>query len=80
MSHHLDTLTAQEDPRIDPLRLYLFRYLFRGRPGTIVLAMTVNPDAAVSAPDTSCRPRSASKTASPGFRRITRFIGSDPVL
>ena len=76
MSHHLDTLTAQEDPRIDLCDFYLFR----GRPGTIVLAMTVNPDAAVSAPDTSCRPRSASTTASPGFRRFTQFIGSDPVL
>jgi hypothetical protein len=49
MSHHFDTPTAQEDPRINLCDFYLFR----GRPGTTVMAMTVNPDAGISAPDTS---------------------------
>ena len=48
MSHHFDTPTAQEDPRINVCDFYLFR----GRPGTTVMAMTVNPDAGLSAPDT----------------------------
>jgi len=48
MSHHFDTPTAQEDPRINICDFYLFR----GRPGTTVMAMTVNPDAGISAPDT----------------------------
>lgn len=48
MSHHFDTPTAQEDPRINLCDFYLFR----GRPGTTVMAMTVNPDAGISAPDT----------------------------
>lgn len=48
MSHHFDTPTAKEDPRINVCDFYLFR----GRPGTTVMAMTVNPDAGVSAPDT----------------------------
>jgi len=48
MSHHFDTPTAQEDPRINVCDFYLFR----GRPGTTVMAMTVNPDAGISAPDT----------------------------
>src|ERR1700685_4841871 len=48
MSHHFDTPTAKEDPRINICDFYLFR----GRPGTTVMAMTVNPDAEVSAPDT----------------------------
>jgi len=48
MSHHFDTPTALADPRINVCDFYLFR----GRPGTTVMAMTVNPDAGLSAPDT----------------------------
>src|ERR1700749_5096607 len=48
MSHHFDTPTAQEDPRVNMCDFYLFA----GRPGTTVMAMTVNPDAGISAPDT----------------------------
>lgn len=46
MSHHFDTPTAQADPRINVCDFYLFA----GRPGSTVMAMTVNPDAGVSAP------------------------------
>lgn len=46
MSHHFDTPTAREDPRINVCDFYLFQ----GHPGTAVMAMTVNPDAGVSAP------------------------------
>jgi len=48
MSHHFDTPTAKEDPRINICDFYLFR----GRPGTTVMALTVNPNAGVTAPDT----------------------------
>ena len=48
MSHHFDTPTANEDPRINVCDLYLFA----GTPGTTVMAMTVNPDAGLSGPDT----------------------------
>ena len=48
MSHHFDTPTAREDPRINVCDLYLFG----GSPGHTVMAMTVNPDAGLSAPDT----------------------------
>jgi hypothetical protein len=48
MSHHFDTPTAKENPRINVSDFYLFR----GHPGTTVMAMTVNPNAEVSAPDT----------------------------
>ncbi len=48
MSHHFDTPTALEDPRINVCDLYLFE----GTPGSTVMAMTVNPDAGISAPDT----------------------------
>src|SRR6476620_9970934 len=48
MSHHFDTPTAKEDPRINVCDVYLFR----GRPGTTVMALTVNPNAGVGAPDT----------------------------
>jgi hypothetical protein len=48
MSHHFDTPTAREDPRLNVCDFYLFRR----RPGTVVVAMTVNPDAGLSAPDT----------------------------
>jgi len=48
MSHHFDTPTALEDPRINVCDFYLFA----GSPGRTVMAMTVNPDAGLSAPDT----------------------------
>ena len=48
MSHHFDTPTAKEDPSINVCDFYLFR----GRPGTTVMALTVNPNAGVGAPDT----------------------------
>jgi len=48
VSHHFDTPTAKEDPRINICDFYLFR----GRPGTTVMALTVNPNAGVAAPDT----------------------------
>jgi Domain of unknown function (DUF4331) len=48
MSHHFDTPTALEDPRISIGDFYLFD----GRRGNTVMAMTVNPDAGVSSPDT----------------------------
>lgn len=48
MSHHFDTPTAREDPRINLCDFYLFS----GGPGSTVMAMTVNPDAGLSAPDT----------------------------
>ncbi|MGW5580672.1 DUF4331 family protein [Micromonospora chokoriensis] len=41
MSHHFDTPTGREDPRINVNDFYLFA----GRPGTTVMAMTVNPEA-----------------------------------
>ena len=48
MSHHFDTPTAREDPRINVCDLYLFR----GKLGTTVMALTVNPNAGGKAPDT----------------------------
>ena len=48
MSHHFDTPTARKDPRINVCDFYLFR----GRPGFTVMAMTVNPNAGQSGPDT----------------------------
>lgn len=48
MSHHFDTPTAKQDPRINICDFYLFD----GAPGTTVMALTVNPDAARLAPDT----------------------------
>ena len=48
MSHHFDTAIAREDPRLNMLDFYLFP----GKPGTTVMAMTVNPDAGAMAPDT----------------------------
>jgi hypothetical protein len=48
MSHHFDTPTALKDPRINVCDMYLFA----GRPGATVMAMTVNPDAGMSSPDT----------------------------
>ena len=48
MSHHFDTKLAKEDPSLNVCDLYLFQ----GAPGTTVMAMTVNPDLGLSAPDT----------------------------
>jgi hypothetical protein len=48
MSHHFDTPTAREDPRINICDFYLFE----GTKGNTVMALTVNPDAGLSAPDT----------------------------
>jgi hypothetical protein len=48
MSHHFDTPTARQDPRINVCDFYLFE----GALGATVMAMTVNPDAGISAPDT----------------------------
>jgi Domain of unknown function (DUF4331) len=48
MSHHFDTPTAREDPRINLCDFYLFR----GPPGTVVMALTVNPDAGSAGSDT----------------------------
>jgi hypothetical protein len=47
MSHHFDTPTGREDPRINLCDFYLFR----GAPGKTVMVMTVNPDAGLSAPE-----------------------------
>ena len=46
MSHHFDTPTAQEDPRLNLCDFYLFE----GAPHTTVMAMTVNPAATVDTP------------------------------
>jgi hypothetical protein len=48
MSHYFDTRLAKEDPSLNVCDLYLFQ----GAPGTTVMAMTVNPDVVLSAPDT----------------------------
>ncbi|HEX4320906.1 MAG TPA: DUF4331 family protein [Acidobacteriaceae bacterium] len=48
MSHHFDTVLAKEDPSLNLCDFYLFN----GAPGTTVMAMTVNPDLGLSAPDT----------------------------
>ena len=48
MSHHFDRPTAREDPRINLCDFYLFR----GIPGTVAMALTVNPDAGAGGPDT----------------------------
>ena len=48
MSHHFDTTLAREDPSLNLCDFYLFD----GPPGTTVMAMTVNPDVGLSAPDT----------------------------
>lgn len=47
MSHHFDTKLAKEDPSLNVCDFYLFE----GAPGTTVMAMTVNPDLGLSAPD-----------------------------
>jgi hypothetical protein len=48
MSHHFDTMQAKEDPRLNCCDFYLFP----GRPGYTVMAMTSNADAGISSPDT----------------------------
>lgn len=48
MSHHFDTKLAKDDPSLNVCDFYLFE----GAPGTTVMAMTVNPDVVLSAPDT----------------------------
>jgi hypothetical protein len=48
MSHHFDNPNARDDPRLNVNDLYLFS----GGPGRTVMAMTVSPDAGLSAPDT----------------------------
>jgi len=48
MSHHFDTKLAKEDPSLNLCDFYLFD----GPPGKTVMAMTVNPNAGLSARDT----------------------------
>ena len=48
MSHHFDTKLAKEDPSLNLCDFYLFD----GPSGKTVMAMTVNPDVGLSAPDT----------------------------
>src|ERR1700729_18355 len=48
VSHHFDSPTGREDPRLN----LCDAYLFPGSPGYTVMAMTVNADAGISAPDT----------------------------
>src|ERR1700722_10275169 len=48
MSHHFDTKLAREDPSLNLCDFYLFN----GPSGKTVMAMTVNPDVGLSAPDT----------------------------
>jgi hypothetical protein len=47
-SHHFDSPTGSDDPRLKIADLYLFTV----RPGHTVMAMTVNPNASAGAPDT----------------------------
>jgi hypothetical protein len=47
MSHHFDTKLAKEDPSLNLCDFYLFD----GPSGKTVMAMTVNPDVGLSAPD-----------------------------
>ena len=48
MSHHFDTKLAREDPSLNLCDFYLFD----GPSGKTAMAMTVNPDVRLSAPDT----------------------------
>jgi hypothetical protein len=48
MSHHFDSPTAREDPRLNIADFYLFA----PRPGHTAMAMTVNPNAGSAAPGT----------------------------
>jgi hypothetical protein len=47
MSHHFDSPTGREDPRLNLCDIYIFP----GSPGHTVVAMTVNADAGISAPE-----------------------------
>src|ERR1700742_3691926 len=47
MSHHFDTDQAKNDPRLNCCDVYVFQ----GRPGHTVLAMTSKADAGISSPD-----------------------------
>jgi hypothetical protein len=47
VSPHFDTDQAKEDPRLSSCDLYVFE----GRPGTTVMAMTSNADAGISSSD-----------------------------
>jgi hypothetical protein len=47
MSHHFDTKLAREEPSLNLCDFYLFD----GSLGKTVMAMTVNPDAGLSASD-----------------------------
>src|SRR5260370_1928909 len=48
MSYHFDTNLAKEDPSLNVCD----SHLFQAAPDTTVMAMTVNPDVVLSAPDT----------------------------
>jgi hypothetical protein len=48
MSHHFDTPTAREGPRINLCDFYFFRET----PGKVAMALTVNPEAGAGGPDT----------------------------
>src|SRR5215475_5101175 len=48
MSHHFDTKLSAKDPSLNLCDFYLFD----GPSGKTVMAMTVNPDVGLSAPDT----------------------------
>lgn len=48
MPPHFDTVQAKEDPRLNCCDFYLFP----GKPGRTVMAMTSNADAGISSPDT----------------------------
>lgn len=48
MSHHFDTATARQDPRLNVCDFYLFR----PRPGHTALVLTVNPNATTATPNT----------------------------
>jgi hypothetical protein len=48
MSHHFDTKRAKNDPSMN----ICDTYVFNGLPGHTVMAMTINADAGISAPDT----------------------------
>jgi hypothetical protein len=49
MSHHFDTKKAQEDPALNICDMYVFP---GSTQGNVVMAMTMNADAGISAPDT----------------------------
>lgn len=80
MSHHFDSPTAIQDGRINLCDVYVFP----GRPGHSVLALTVNPDAGRSSP-TSFRPEAVYEfvVGDVGGTRddlCLRVLFSDPAL